>query len=373
MVSSTSIIIIISIVVVLFIIIGIALYLVSRRNNGGGGGGTTGGTGAIGNTCSNICTPIGRGCSATNILSVGFTGAGNCTQTCLNSTTTTNLSGCIGPQCNTGNCNLQQTLYSNVLQQNNQLVTFCSSGGPQFGLIPSPCIPNISGLALSQLTVTPSSINNNKIFPIYITTINKSIYSVTQPVPPDNVPVSSIQVNTGDPTVIDNPYILYRNPANQGKISMQRLNFIKQNLNINDAIWIYNTDLNQLQLFSDLEMPSGINFQALREINLNNFFFGNDAPCAFSLYETVSLGDTAKSIIYNNNNGLFSITQQVNTDANPSGAFHTENMLISTVHTITPEGLEITTAPVEGVDYSGTCIFSESSRFYSISAINQYL
>jgi hypothetical protein len=377
MVSSTTIIIIIIAVIVLIIAVAaIIIYIKSKPSTG-----NTGITGASG-TCSAQCTTYVKNCTGTNQLTFGFTGAtgSSCPSSCLTSTGTTTVAGCAAPICNSVYCQPQAALYSSI-NSSNSVISFCSTGTTGItgttgvtgiansGLTPNPCTDmTTSGIFLSQLSVQSSSITNNKIFPIFITTINKSIYQPVQPSAPSGVPVSSIAVNTSDPTVSANPYILYWDPVSE-MISFKRLDDIKANFNINNSMFIYITDgAGSLVPFSSA--ISGFNMGSDGILEAFGNYQGPFQPCAIDYFVTAGFNG-ASSLIYNPNTGFFQISQY-----NHGGyTLYTANLVPATDTTVSPPNTTIFTATDynPGIGFDSGCLFNDLSRFYSISAINEYL
>jgi hypothetical protein len=378
MVSSTTLIIIIVAVIVLIIAVtAVIIYSRSKPSSG-----TTGVTGASG-SCASQCNSYIVNCTATNQVTYGFTGSTglSCPASCLGTTGTSTVSGCSAPVCNSPYCGPQQALYSS-LNSSNSLINFCSTGGTGITgitgiqgtgipLTSSNCTDNTtSGIFLSQLSVKSSSVANNQLFPIFITTINKSIYQPVQPTPPSGVNVSTIAVNMTDPTVSNNPYLLYWNPTTE-IISFERLDNIITNLNINNSIFIYNTDgTGSLSPFTYAATGFSLGSDGILEASLFGQYEGSFQPCGIDYFVTAGFNGS-QSLIYNPNNGLFQISQYSKLDS----FLYTANLVPATDTTTNPPNTLVFTATDynPGVSFNTGCEFNDLSRFYSISAINQFL
>jgi hypothetical protein len=370
MVSSTTLtIIIIAVVVLIIAIAAIIIYIRSKPSSSGGSSGITGASGS----CAAQCSTVSLGCSANNQLTIGFTGS-NCPNSCLTSTQTTSVSGCLPPQCNSIYCNSQQVLYTGV-NNSNTIINFCSTGATGTGVVSNSCVDRTtSGVFLNSLSVQSSSVANNQIFPIFLTTINKSIYQPTQPSVPSGVTPASIAVNTSDPTVSNDPYILYWNPTSTNEISFQRLSNVKTNLNITNSMFIYSTDGSGTLLpFSFL--GTGFNMGSEGIVNTqSNFGFdftynGFAPPCAFNYFNSTG-SNPASTLIYNPSNGLFQISQN-----DESGNTIIANLVPATDTTTSPPTTNLFTTSNynPSVSFPAGCQFDDMSRFYSISAINEFL
>jgi hypothetical protein len=365
MVSSTTIIIIVVVAVVLIVAIAaIVIYVSSRPSNSGGVTGASGG-------CTSICTSYPLGCNATNQLTVGFTGS-SCPSSCSSTTQSVTVSGCVAPVCNSIYCSPQQAQYTS-LNSSNTLYNQCSSGATGSGFFPNPCTDQTSsGAYLASLTVQPSNIPSNQIYPIFITTIQNSIYQPTQPSYPNGVPAGTLNVST-DPTVKDDPWLLYWDDVDT-LINFRRLSDIVANYNLSGAIWIYDTDNNfrQLYPFSLLNSTNGITIRGAYDASGGNYI-GSNGPCSFD-YIFPGQGSRASSIIYNGLYGYFQFTQVSGADGTTYTGYISE-----TNSSITDNDGKVRNNIVAGMDYSpsinfgGTCTISDLSRWYSISAINQYL
>jgi hypothetical protein len=377
MVSSTIIIVVVVVIlVIIFAVVGVVLYL---RSKNGGATGATGITGVTG-TCATNCTIIPQGCISSNQLLVGFTGA-NCPTTCTSTPQPTAFSGCVAPSCGSNSCAPQQALYTNV-NSNNSLFLTCNSGATGTGFPSNACVdPTTSGVYLNSLVVTPSSINNNQIFPIFITTIQGSIYQPTQPATPPGVDPETIKVST-DPTVVNDPYLMHWNNTNSF-ITLKRLSDIKANFNITDAMWVYNTDNNTLipfnniaNLNTNLAVPGGAYTDNIPIQGLT--YFGQYPPCSYTFFDGDPPGNgDAQSIVYDGSNGWFQF--QVNTlgsgnSVNVSGYLRPTNSSITDPNGFVNNNIISTSDYNPSVYFGGgTCGYSDYTRWYSISAINEYL
>ncbi len=344
------------------------LYLNSRPPN------TTGTTGATAATCSNSCNIIPKGCSALNVLTVGYFGATGatgtiCPSSCTSTINTVNVSGCLAPVCLSGFCTPQQALYTNV----NSLSTFCSSGLDNPILITNPCSDPITGTFLASLGIQSSNIANNQLFPIYITTINGSIYGTDQPTAPSGIDQNTIKINNTDPTVIDNPYILYSNSSKF--LSFQRINTIRNSLQ--NATWIYDPNFNKgnLILLNTVGAvnPTILNISVLNYYNsvFTDNYFGPEPPCGNS--NLVILSPGVSELVYNANTGYFNAGQINNPQVGAPQLAYSNLILSPNPDSVLGTGFEVTAFPVPGIDYGGTCNFRDITRWYSISATNGYL
>lgn len=368
------IIILVAVLVLVGVVAGIYLFYKSVH-------GFTGASGATAtNPCLQNCTVVPQGCTGTNSLSVGFTGA-SCPSTCNGESTTVTVVGCVAPVCSSPFCAPQQALYSNV-NSSNTIYQICDSGMIGSGFFTNPCPnPTISGAYLATLSVTSSNSTNSQLNPVFITTIGFSIYGTIQPVAPTGITAETIAINMTDSTVVDNPYLLYQNPTT-GNLSFQRLSVIQATGSLTNAIWIYDTaGTGNLYLFSTASNPGVLqasNIYNLTCATIGSLFFctsnSTNLPCGY-LAPAINF---SASLIYEPNSGLFQVIQPTAQAGNPS---FEQNLIISTQPD--PDlgtGYLFTNQPDPLVDYSGTCPFlgteTESygqTRFYSISATRQVL
>lgn len=379
--TTTLIIIIVSVVVVIGIIIGIIVYTTSKHPSGG-----TGASGITG-TCANECTIVPINCTATNVFTYGFKGE-TCPTSCLSTTGTTQVVGCAPPVCGSSYCFPQQTLYSTV-GSNNSVINICNTGSSGTGFTSNTCTdPTTSGEYLSTLSVQGSSISNNKIFPIFITSIQNSIYQPVQPTPPTGIDVSTIQVNTTNPEISNNPNILYMEPTT-GVLCFLSLNYIKDNnLDITNAIFIYDTDgIGSLIPFKDLGTPNSITLEtmwngaSLSSTELAYPVSNNGInSCGFVFYDKGNTTPFTQALVYNPAPGKFQVTQQNGTGfLTYSYIGYLGETLQFTIQDIHPGGITsnniVTTAPALffTFDFPTPCSYYDNSRWYSISAIQQYI
>jgi len=352
-------------IVILVIVIILVVFLFVGRS-----GGNTGNTGSTGNTgitsCTSQCTTIPEGCIATNSLKIGFAGATgfNCPNSCITSSQNISLQGCVLPVCSSQYCTPQQALFTN-LNSNGSLYNICNSGGVTGGLnFSNPsCNLQITGDYLVQLPMysTRTSGTNPQIRPIFITTINKSIYGTEQPVAPPGISQDSIKINNVDPTVVNDPYLLVLN--NSLELQFLRKSFIIQNNFINRATWIYNTDTKSITLFSDLNSGINTNSGLISFTVRFPFVFiytGANPPCSYIYYGLQSGNST---IVYDANSGLFQVTQ-MNLDNNYS----------ATLSFLVGPADAVTTTAAPGVEVAGApCPFTDITRWYAIDATFNYL
>ncbi len=340
--------------IVLVVIIGVAIFFVIRGTTSSGVTGTTGSTGSICSTCS----VVPNGCSASGILQIGFTGSTGitCSTQCMATTSTVATSGCVPPSCGSIYCTPQAALYTNLNGTGN-LYNFCSSG---FGtsLTSNSCNVPLTAQQLGSLVIQSSSVNNSNLNPIFITTTFLSIYQTTQPTAVGGIPQESIQINMTDPTVVSDPYILY---DGNGILSFQRVSDILSMGDINNAIWIYNTDNNLLTLFANIEQNYSL--------NSTNLQFGGSIilppinyPCGLIEYvsPSVAIGNT-----YDPNAGLFTLIQ-FNNQNEVYPAFG--SMFVSTYS----NGDYIASGDIFGYQFE-LCSTANMARWYSISAVNTFL
>jgi hypothetical protein len=355
MVSETLIIILL---ILFVLIISVVIYFLIRRNNNSNGG-TTGSTGS---SCT-ACTVVSNGCSSAGVLTIGYTGS-NCNATCKQTVTTTPVVGCVGPQCGSIYCTPQQALYTN-LNSTNTLVNFCSSGA-NTSYPSNTCNVSLTGQQLGSLIVPGSSVINQNLQPVFITTTYLSIYQTTQPTTVGTIPQESIAINLTDSSVIDNPYVLYNY---NGVVSFQRINNIIALNDINNAIWAYNTDTQRLVLFSNINQNYSLNSTLLEYIksyfgynNLNGTDYPN-TPCGIMNYSSPSVGTN----VYDSNSGLFSVTQTNNSEQNMSGQF---------VVTTDSNNNYLATSTCPNISINEqyqSCNNYNYARWYGISAINIFL
>lgn len=369
MISQSTLYLIVAGLLLLLIIVIVVIYFLIRNVNNQG---TTGTTGSTGNPCS-TCIVLNEACSAPNSLKIGYTdttgstGATGttgttgitvpCNQTCLNTTLNIPVSGCIAPVCNSKFCTPQATLYTN-LNSAGVLYNFCGDtyqqSWPNIG-----CNISLTGQQLANLPMTTSSFNNSIINPIFITTTFLSIYQNTQPTAPDGIPQASIQVNLTDPSVVANPYVLY---LGSGILSFQRIKDIIQFGNLANAIWVYNTDNQLLNLFSNFNQSFSLNSLVLSQTSSFGYA-GPNAPCGVTQYISPSV---VTNNTYNSNTGLFNITQ------NNNGSYGTLGGSLNVVQD--NQGNYLASAIIQSIPNPvSPCPSQNYSRWYSISAINQFL
>jgi hypothetical protein len=338
--------------VVLVLIIGIALYILIRRNNSG----TTGSTGSTGNVCS-TCTTVKNGCSGSGTLKIGYTGA-NCSAECKQSSSSVSVSGCVAPLCGSQYCTPQSALYTNI-KNDGTLYNFCNTG-INTAFPSNTCNTPLTAQQLSALIIPRSSVLNAVLNPIFITTTKLSIYQTTQPTASGGIPQESIEINLTDPSVINNPYILY---SGGGILSFQRISDILTLGDINNATWAYNTDNNRLVLFSNINQNYSTNSSILAQRTLFTYS-GSNPPCGVIRYGSPSV---TISNIYDPNSGLFTSTQNNNpilgTTVGKFGVVTDNN------------GNFLPTSTLDNFNYSGTpvCTTINKARWYGISAINVFL
>lgn len=345
MVSAT---VIVIILVVVVLIIGIALFLLVRSNSNKG---TTGSTGSTGNVCS-TCTTVPNACVSANVLKIGYTGV-NCSSSCKQSSSITPVSGCVAPACGSAFCTPQAALYTN-LSSTGTLYNFCNTG-VSTAYPPNSCNVSLTAQQLGSLTIPASSVTNAILNPVFITTPYLSIYQTTQPIAEGSIPQESIQINLTDPTVINNPYILYNS---NGIVSFQRVQDILTLGDINNAIWAYNTDVNRLVLFSNINQNYSLNSTILQSTTFE-LYDGVNPPCGIMEYVSPAVGTN----VYDPNSGLFSTTQTNSIIGTSSGQF---------VITVDTNGNNLATSTIQNVQYT-LCTNTNRARWYGISAINTFL
>lgn len=362
MVSTGVIIGIVVAIIVIIIILVVILLLASRRS---GNTGTTGITGATG--CATQCTTNPMGCSAPNTLAVSFSGT-NCPGSCKTGTNTLTLSGCVVPQCGSPTCNFQQALYMNLNPATGSLFNICSSGATGSGLIANPCPNPITGTFLASLNVQGSSISNNKINPIFITTIFGSIYGTSQPAAPTGIDPVSIMINPTDSTVIDDPWLLYQGPTNI--LSFQRLSVINKNLDITNSIFVYNTDGGgSLILLKLLGAALALDVTVLSNISSGGDYTGPNPVCGLLSQLSTQIGHpVVVDLTYNPNTGYF-LAGEASTN---TGINYTNLTVINQPDNsiIPPSGRLATGFQLSTVNYGGPCNYFDVTRWISISAIS---
>lgn len=396
--------IIVSIVVILIIVIIAAVILVESSKTSGATG-TSGITGATG-TCSTICDVSTLGCQGSNTMLVQFGGTG-CPSSCSGTTQTISYTNCVGPVCASSFCTPQQALYTN-LGANNTLYLACSAGSTGSGFFPNPCTDptnaslSTSGAYLATLVVKPSNLDNNEIYPIFITTIGLSIYGTTQPTAPSGISQESIAINMTDPTVQDDPYVLYQNSA--GILSMQRLSLIISIGQVSQAIWIYDVTnpAANLYLFSTLGNSEQLDVSSLDYICENAIgftwvYYGSLSPCGY-IAPNSNPSNVSAEFGYDPNGGFFFATQyndasggndaeRVDCLPNQSNPYPSQGIYLSNSPDPTPDaptngyGYVLTSAPSPIVPYNPQCVFlggttsptAGNTRFYSINATYPYL
>ena len=317
-------------IIVVFIVILIVLYLYFYKNPVQ--------TTSISNPCQS-CDIIKLGCINDNVLEIKYSGT-SCTSDCINKTVETDVVGCVAPVCNSGLCTFNSALFTN-LKDNGTLYTFCDSGTNVNSESVCSNFYN-SGINLSNVGITLSYSSNNIFVPIFITTIYSSVYNTVQPIAPTGINQSDITVNMIDPTIVNDPYMLYME-SDTSELKFLRLSYIRIYKNINNCIWIYDSSTNNLKLYSDRLTNFGI-YSTI----LNN---GNEI-CGKIMYSF----NANNPIIYDGNSGKFNITQKNLQNTNKS----TEVIVIG-------ENFNPT------VDLNNTCNIYDSTRWYSISASNPNL
>jgi len=337
------------------LIIGIVIFFVIRGTTHSG---TTGTTGSTGNVCS-TCTIVPNGCSASGILQVGFTGSTGltCSIQCMETTSTVATSGCVAPSCKSVYCAPQAALYTNLNGTGN-LFNFCSSGLGT-SLASNSCNVPLTGQQLGSLVIQSSSINNSIINPIFITTTFLSIYQTTQPTATGGIPQASIQINTTDPTVISNPYVLY---DDSGTLFFRRISDILSTGNINNAIWAYNTDNLLLRLFSTISQNYSLNSTTIQFSGGGSF--GPNFPCGQVQYVSPSIALLSGG--YDPNAGLFTLVQFNNVNGTVPAI---GTMFVS----VDNDGNYIPSSNATLPAFPFPCPTQNLARWYSISAINTFL
>lgn len=374
MVSASTVIIISVVVLVVIIVIAVVAVYISSRHNSSTGGATG---------CSSTCTSVPHGCNAANSLVVGYTGA-NCSAACVGSTATVTVTGCAAPVCGSPYCTPGAALYTTV-SGNNNLVQQCSSGSTGSGFIPNTCTNNSSnGVYLNGLSPTASQVANNQIFPIFITTIGGSVYQTTTPVPPSGVDPRTLMGNTTDPTVVDNPYLLYWNSTNKYMMFKRYSEILALN-DINGAIWIYESALQQVYPFEFLGSSTTVGnitstilnptFNGAGLIDPNYDYVGQYAPCSYNTFNANYLA-SANTTTYDGNLGWFQFAQpgELFPGTLVTGYMRGTNSSITDVNNIVNNLIVSADSYNPAVNFGGgTCSITDYSRWYSISALNVYL
>jgi len=344
--------------IVLVVIIGVAIFFVIRETTNHG---ITGTTGSTGNTCS-TCTVVPNGCSASGILQIGFTGSTgkSCSSQCMQTTSTLATSGCVGPTCGSPYCTPQSALYTNLNGSGN-LFNFCSSGLGT-SLPSNSCNVPLTAQQLGSLVIQGSSIINSVLNPIFITTTFLSIYQTTQPTAVGGIPQASIQINTTDPTVVSNPYVL---TDSNGVLSFARISDVLNDGLLDNAIWAYNTDNNSLTLFANINQNFSVNSTTLQYAGFNGFGpIGPNFPCGTGQYVSPSV--VLSSGNYDPNAGLFTLVQTNNINGNVP-AIGTIFMSVDLFGFYIVSGNA--TLPLQ----TEQCSTANLARWYGISAINTFL
>jgi hypothetical protein len=165
------------------------------------------------------------------------------------------------------------------------------------------------------------------------------VYNNSQPAAPAGVNPADITINSTDASLINDPYLLYMD-SDSSELKFLRLSYIRIYKNINNCIWIYDSILKVLKLYSDRNSNYGIYSTVL-----NN----NDNSCGKLIYNF----NANNPIVYDGYSGKFNITQSNYNNSNKS----TQVIVIGTDF-------------VPTVDLNSDCDIYDSTRWYSINANN---
>ena len=146
-----------------------------------------------------------------------------------------------------------------------------------------------------------------------------------------------------------------------GIVSFQRIKDILTLGNINNAIWVYNTDNNILNLFQHITQNFSLNNLILQNATIFAPYTGPNAPCGATLYTSPAV---SSNNVYDPNAGLFYMTQ--NSAGGPArGPVKVVNDSL---------GNFLVSADVENFSTpTPPCSSSNYARWYGISAINLFL